>query len=125
MSTREKSKNYHDQQAHIGDDVHTTEMLSAGMPPPVMSFEAATPELTLPPPSPSPLISANEPKVRKSTRTAVCVPNISKGEFSWNSSHSDISGVDAKELNALTYPNYQMHIDLKGTLAVSNSYRVC
>ncbi|KAM7542544.1 hypothetical protein Aperf_G00000006358 [Anoplocephala perfoliata] len=119
MSRREQSKNTNDQQeAHVGDDVHTTEVNSiGGVALPVMSFEAATPELTLspsPPPSASSLASsANESRVRKSTLTAVCTHNLPKGEFSWNSSHSDISGVDAKELNALTYPNYQIHIDLK------------
>ncbi|CDI96917.1 inositol hexakisphosphate [Echinococcus multilocularis] len=40
-------------------------------------------------------------------------PSDNSRDGSTNSLHHDVNGLDTKELNALTYPNYQMQIDFK------------
>ncbi|VUZ57333.1 unnamed protein product [Hymenolepis diminuta] len=107
LFTKDKSNDH--QQSSTADDTHTEASTSiAAISSDMQQFEVVTPGLTLPELS-------GPSRTRKSAPTAVCLENASKGEnVSGNSSHSDVmDGMEAKELNALTYPNYQMHIDLK------------
>lgn len=55
-------------------------------------------------------------RMRNSVPKAVHVeaPSDNSREGSSNALHHDVNDLDTKELNALTYPNYQMQIDFKG-----------
>ncbi|VDM33884.1 unnamed protein product [Hydatigera taeniaeformis] len=55
--------------------------------------------------------------MRNSVPKAVHIeaPSDNSREGSSNALHHDVNGLDTKELNALTYPNYQMQIDFKDT----------
>uniref|UniRef100_A0A158QJ78 Protein kinase domain-containing protein n=1 Tax=Rodentolepis nana TaxID=102285 RepID=A0A158QJ78_RODNA len=101
--TKEKSDEH--QRSSNAEDTHTEASTSiAATLSDLQQFEVATPELILP-----------EPRARKSAPTAMYLDTISKGEnISRHSSHTDVmDGMEPRELNALTYPNYHMHIDLK------------